>query len=298
MGTTKRVKSDFSMIVSPGGVKLKRQAIRSDQDGAQVVKASVVGGGGDKPRAAKRGRITEFTAKSRQEMRWTFNALPWETVPGRLAMVTLTYPVEFPRSGETIKSHFAAFQNRWRRRYGRGPVGAWALEFQERGAPHFHFYVGLPDESEVVWDPVVGQWVWEWALEAWFEIVGSGESDHRAWGVNVQLSASEEKRVNGLRVGEYFWRESGKWIQKQVPEGFEDVGAFWRYSGMKKVEYATSIRRDEYVRIRRPLLRLRAQRSGGKIRRPRGLDGTSVVGVDGFGTGVRLRKWAAAEIGF
>ena len=52
----------------------------------------------------------------------------------------------FPRSGRVVKEHLWAFKKRWFRRWGAYPVGVWKLEFQRRGAPHFHLYVGRPAE--------------------------------------------------------------------------------------------------------------------------------------------------------
>lgn len=60
-------------------------------------------------------------------MRRVLNALPWEEVPGRLAMITLTYPWNFPSDSRTVKAQLHAFRKRWERAWGP-EMGVWALE--------------------------------------------------------------------------------------------------------------------------------------------------------------------------
>ena len=80
-------------------------------------------------------------------MRLEFGALPWELLGPRPVMVTLTYPGDWKQwvpDARTLVKHREAFKERWRRRYGT-PIGVWVVEFQKRGAPHLHMYLGLPD---------------------------------------------------------------------------------------------------------------------------------------------------------
>lgn len=121
--------SEFAIIVSPGGVKLRRVWV----PGSAVSRLEVISGGASRGTAGlgRTGRpVTEFTAKARRSMRWTLNALPWEDV-SRLAMVTLTYPGNWRAvcpDGPTLKRQLRALRERWRRKYG-APRAAWALEF-------------------------------------------------------------------------------------------------------------------------------------------------------------------------
>jgi len=122
------------------------------------------------------------------------------------AMITLTYGAEYPNSGKTVKSHLRAFLERLRRTgYAeQGDAAVWFLEFQARGAPHFHLLTTafIPKESIARW---------------WSEISGAPEES--------------STRVEGLRdadsAGAYARKYASKADQKDVPTAFKDVGRFW-----------------------------------------------------------------------
>ena len=110
-----------------------------------------VGGGGSRagrPAVSTAGRVpTTWSRRSQRRMRLEFGALPWEMLGPRPMMLTLTYPGEWERwvpDARTLVKHREALKERWRRRFGP-PIGVWVTEFQKRGAPHFHMYLGLPD---------------------------------------------------------------------------------------------------------------------------------------------------------
>jgi hypothetical protein len=90
----------------------------------------------------------------------------------------------------------------------RGLLYLWVLEFQLRGAPHFHMALsgGIPKA--------------ELAL-AWYRIVNSGDRRHLRAGTRIE-------GIRSLRaVGMYFSGYASKLAQKDVPEGYQDVGRFW-----------------------------------------------------------------------
>lgn len=91
---------------------------------------------------AKRGRVTTFTSGSRTRMFDMFHKLDIKTKP---IFVTLTYGEDYPNA-QTAKSNLRAFFERIRRATVLLNVsGVWRMEFQERGAPHFHIiFFGLP----------------------------------------------------------------------------------------------------------------------------------------------------------
>jgi len=80
----------------------------------------------------KRGIVTSFSPMSRLRMLRKVARL----APTRVVFVTLTYPARYP-SPRTAKRHLRAFLERIRRRYPQSSA-MWRLEYQERGAPHFH----------------------------------------------------------------------------------------------------------------------------------------------------------------
>ena len=176
---------------------------------------------------------------SRLRMRETFAALPWEECGPRFALVTYTYPRVFTSDGREVVRHREAMKERWRKAWG-APKGAWVLEFQKRGAPHTHTFVGLPDVEPQAFD--------DWVLRCWFEVVGSGDRQHLNRGVDIERSFGGSARSNARRVAEYFWREAGKMEQKEVPPEYTDVGRFWGYWGLKPQKERLAIAVHEYAR--------------------------------------------------
>ncbi|HZN16364.1 MAG TPA: hypothetical protein VFB78_19020 [Acidimicrobiales bacterium] len=225
-------------------------------------------------------------------MRWRFASIPWDEVGPALAMVTLTYPAQFPADGRKVKRDMDVWRSRWHRRWGEWPKAAWALEFQRRGAPHVHLYMGRPAASSVAEFRA-------WCLSSWFEVVGSDDIRHLTRGVHVQPCRFDTAEKNAMRVADYFWKHHAKaskeHYQKRVPEGYEYVGRFWGVWGVKPREYAVELSKAEYVAVRRPLLKLRAKRSrSGRARMPNGLNGLWVLSEDGLDTGTRLISWATS----
>jgi hypothetical protein len=298
--------NEFYEVLSPGGMKLERRWVSAlPGDSAVRVRG---GSGRGAPGVGRAGRpLTEFSAKARRKMRWTWNALPWDEVAD-LTMITLTYPGDWRPvcpDGKALKGHLRALRERWRRKWG-GPQGTWALEFQPRPdqptdqqyAPHYHLYLGKPGEADFEHDRTDGRVVWEWARKAWWEVVDSGNWAHRYHGVHVRpcfYGRFGGGGTNGKRVGDYLWRESGKLAQKQAPAGFEGV-KWWDVWGLRPVEHERRISEDEFVKMRRPARLLRDKVTRAKVRRPERLDGLTVTNIDGVGVGGRLLEWAGREL--
>ena len=292
------------------------------------------GGGGSnagRPAVAKRGKVTTWSAKSRASLRWALAAMPWEELGGRPAMVTLTYPADWAAvapNGPAVAGQFRAFRKRWARRWGEPVKGVWIREFQKRGAPHFHMYVGLPaGVSDGEYEALVARTMkrkrleaeigtfearrkagflegefGKWLLAAWSEVVGGGPSHAKFgadvapmfWGATVQEAAAG--RVNWSRISHYLWRESGKWGQKTAPEGFEDPGRSWGTLGVELRASETELEPAEAMELRRVLYgvyRNKVQGRGrGRVRKPyRGRDGLVVYGVEREDAR-RMVRWA------
>jgi hypothetical protein len=157
----------------------------------------------------KRGRISEFSAASARRLLFCAR-----NFPGLSVMVTLTYPGDFPCDGRTVKSHWRRMRQ-WFLRHGN-PSGLWFLEFQARGAPHFHVF--LPCEVPM-----------KDVAEAWYAIVGSGDIRHLWAGTRT------EALRNPHAAGAYAAKYASKTVQKEVPEGFSDVGRFWGIWGQARI---------------------------------------------------------------
>jgi hypothetical protein len=120
-------------------------------------------------------------------------------------MLTLTYPREFPMDGRLVKRHWHNMRT-WLVR--EGIKGCWFLEFQKRGAPHFHVFLnGRVDKMRVA--------------QRWYEIVGSEDLNHRLAGTRIELLREQHA------ASAYAAKYASKIEQKEPPEGFTDVGRFW-----------------------------------------------------------------------
>jgi hypothetical protein len=153
---------------------------------------------------SKRGEIKKFSMKSYRRLKLVSECTAhlWK------AYIVLTYPKEFPADGAVVKRHADTFTKRLRR---RGLLYEWTLEFQERGAPHINVLVdGFLPKDEL--------------SRMWYEIVGSGDPKHLTNGTSV-------KGVYSVgQVMSYISKYIGKQSQKEVPEGFTNVGRFWGVS--------------------------------------------------------------------
>jgi len=105
-----------------------------------------------------RGRITSFSRKSRRRL-LEFFARTAQTNKPRVFM-TLTYPSNM-NDAKTGKAHLRAFLERVRRKFPQAS-GIWRIEYQERGAVHFHIlFFSLPwwkaDDIRIAWGEIIGE---------------------------------------------------------------------------------------------------------------------------------------------
>jgi hypothetical protein len=104
----------------------------------------------------KRGKVTEFSKASRKRLLELFATIDAK----KYLFITLTYGANFPDT-PNAKRHLKAFMMRLERRYKR-LCGVWRLEYQERGAPHFHLILMnvpfIPAKMIVdLWEAVIGE---------------------------------------------------------------------------------------------------------------------------------------------
>lgn len=139
-------------------------------------------------------------------------------------MVTLTYPGEYPSTGIETKEHLRRFlqelQREDARRVTREPSDQphsafWFLEFQGRGAPHYHIFTNRPVNKT-------------WCSRRWYEIVNSEDIRHLHAGTRCeQLARGRAGTIS------YASKYAAKAEQKDVPAGFENVGRFWGVYGCR-----------------------------------------------------------------
>lgn len=108
-----------------------------------------------RPGGGPRGDVTEFSKASRLRLLRQIARL----AQCRTTFITFTYPDQYPDT-MTAKSHLRAFLERVRRRLPE-TSGIWRLEYQKRGAPHFHLLMfNLPyiDHATLTgwWKEIIG----------------------------------------------------------------------------------------------------------------------------------------------
>lgn len=159
-----------------------------------------------------RGAILQWSKKSRQRLAFVAS----NTDVTFRTMITLTYPLEFPSNGKEVKRHLDAFL-KWLRRETGGMSYLWFLEFQRRGAPHFHIIYDTPFPRKRV-----AQRDLRWRVSTtWYRIVGSNDPKHLQAGCRTERIRTEHGARN------YCVKYAFKMKQKTVPEGYRDVGRLW-----------------------------------------------------------------------
>lgn len=202
----------------------------------------------------QRGVISEWSRKSMHRCITAMQACPWHTIG--LGMLTLTYPAEYPRDGREVRRHRNVFMMRLRRRYPE-VCGIWKVEFQRRGAPHLHVWVGAPEGTRLYQQLSSrrerGELI-EWVSRAWFEVVASDDIRHLRAGTRVDA-------IHGFGRGHplgyfkgYMSKQGQKQYQNDVPENYGNVGRFWAFFGGFGPEWnELRLDRREFYRLRRVL---------------------------------------------
>jgi len=166
------------------------------------------------PSPSRRGfrkSITTFTSKARANMLRVFARIDRRHT--RPLSLTLTYPQEYPATRVT-KEHLRAFAARLERAFPRCGF-IWKLEYQARGAPHYHLLLfGVPplDREQL-------SKFRRWISRIWYHVVKSGDEKHARAGTRVEY-------VKTRRKIQFY---AAKWYQsKPVTVGSGDSpGRFW-----------------------------------------------------------------------
>ncbi len=179
--------------------------------------SSLPTGGGD------RRSIERYTSRILAGMAF----VAYNTPAYLASMMTLGYPLDFPVDGLMVKHHLNRFLE-WYRYHYPGELYFWWLEFQRRGAPHVHLCstvdFSLFPESELrIYTRRNGdKWLTREqdfkGMQAFWETLGGGSAS--AW----------EQIRDPMGARKYIAKYATKTYQKQVPEGFQNVGRFWNCS--------------------------------------------------------------------
>ncbi len=153
------------------------------------------------------------------------------------ALTTLTY-LETPPA-EMVKRHLDALRRAYRIRWGEGFCG-WVMEFQRRGAVHFHLVHAAESNfgaaciaSEKKWIEDAGKEPAEvvtgapakWMAGTWLKIIGK-------LGCEKSLYVARHRMVEMFRspdaAGRYFAKDAAKKVQKELPEYYQGgLGRYW-----------------------------------------------------------------------
>lgn len=174
-------RSHAVFVACPGGVVSKR-----------CLPMAVRQGGGN------RGVVMGFSESSKRRLRRRLMLIPWQKYAesskfsrsARSMFVTLTYPGEWPESWREWKKHLDVLLHRlYRLGHCLGVV--WKLEYQRRGAPHFHVVVFWDERIDLLT-------MREWFGVAWYEVVGSGDVRHLVAGTSVDVVYCDHRGVGAL----------------------------------------------------------------------------------------------------
>lgn len=212
-----------------------------------------------------RGKISDYSYKSRQRM-MRKQAMIDRRAAGLPVFLTLTYPEEWPGDAKEWKAQLHHFKVYMTRRF-KDVWGLWKMEFQKRGAPHFHLMLwGLPKiqgtehvrEGKLCWRVLPGisraedLEVFNWFNETWYRIVGSEDEKHLAAGVNLEPVQSWQG------VSSYVSKYLGK-VQGGEFVPVEHTGRFWgviqgQKWQVKKLVF--EIGEEGFIKYRRQVLKM------------------------------------------
>lgn len=214
--------------------------------------------------AGPREVIRDMSAKSRGNAAFKFgnaDAAEIANLDGVewCAMIVLTWHHAPPHFHEWTDKHGKAqravyvkwilkkLAREWRKKWGEGIPG-WIMEMQERGVPHFHFFISgdsrfgkqcianveggacreVHRKGEV--RTVVGGNLERWVFETWLEVTEqSGDADARYFhGCERENGGIVEMFDSPDAAGRYVAKESCKREQKVLPSRYaEGLGRWW-----------------------------------------------------------------------
>jgi hypothetical protein len=170
----------------------------------------------------KRESISYLTSKARKKFLTKLDGYTESWHPNYL--LTLTYPKEFPQDGREVKSHLMRFHNSFLGRGGYSHVYdgsckfCWKMEFQSRGAPHFHILV----ESAMGWEELLAH------CERFWLSITKNPDNH-----GVKLERVRDTFAVGIYISLHFSKDS----QNVKPKDFVNPGRFWGFLGFKDVRW-------------------------------------------------------------
>lgn len=156
----------------------------------------------------QRGEVKGFTRDSRFRLLCLMHQVEFK----KAAFVTLTYPGVWSSDPRDWKNDLVKFRGRLERHFGKVRV-VWRLEFQKRGAPHYHLILFDP--------PFVPK---EWLSKAWYDSVGSGLPEHLEAGTQIKLVCGAD---SPKLVMKYVAKYTAKFEDQKTESEVTYVGRHW-----------------------------------------------------------------------
>jgi len=153
-----------------------------------------------------------------------------------LSVMTLTYGQNYPLSGRKAKKDLNNFLTQSKRVFGSYEY-IWVLEFQSRGAVHYHLATTLKPPTDFERSEFASLWTrvsvvadlpyCEWSQLNNAKNPGKELSTYRACYVQHNHPKAWEALQKRDGVSRYFAKYANKLYQKNVPAYYSDVGRFW-----------------------------------------------------------------------
>jgi len=196
---------------------------------------------GNRGVSGRRSAIGAWSQSSRRRFVWAAHRLDWGHRPPW--MVTLTWQ-RVEQDGIAAKQALRRFRERFCRMYG--PVrGLWKLEFQRRGAIHFHLVLCAywrPTKQDV-----------RFVAEAWHAVCGETSDAHLAAGTCLEEWSSGPDSVSYYLLK---YLGSSKFYQTELPVGLRGIGRWWGIWGCPRMRSPLVVPVAEGVIARRTIRRM------------------------------------------
>lgn len=185
-------------------------------ENAHFVKLSAHSQGSCNPGA--RGVINSFSRRARLRLITKIAKIDTSKIYGKPFFITLTYPASYSKCGRDWKNDLANYIKRFNRRF-KGYALIWRLEFQKRGAPHFHIIAFNSTNTNTHFSVYTMR---RFTALNWYQIVDSGDIRHFKAGTNV------EQLNNWRAVTSYVSKYMGK-VEQSLINGrdYKHIGRYW-----------------------------------------------------------------------
>lgn len=158
-----------------------------------------------------RGKVNSFSRKSRARLKFTAA----NCFPKLICQFCLSYGnTVVPQNGRVTKNHLDRFLKDVRKKFPHVAY-LWILEFQTRGAAHYHVFFSFPPRVEIQ----------AFLAKTWVRITGAKDEETQKM-LRVHLSPKNFIPWD-MKKGGYLTKYIDKESQKHVPLNFQDVGRFW-----------------------------------------------------------------------